>query len=266
MEKQQNQTSNDHILQLKTVVANDLEKVLSDYKTRKIGVRLFAQKININERTIGRLLKQENRPTYQTLLKIYGVIFKTQNECHIVELAPEIVAKEILKHCPNILNKKTKPMPDISYEVLNDRCFTDLYIMAGCGPISIDFVQYRYGLHGVETIERMVELRVLKVTNEGQYTPGPNEVQFTPRVVKRVGQNISEKYSKPENSEVGGENLIAFYAEGLTDEAYDEWLQVDEQAFRKKLEISQRAGSKGNKKVFTYMVTDTFKEALYEHK
>jgi hypothetical protein len=260
MEKQQHRTLESQVKLLKEIVATDLEKKLSEFKSRKIGVRLFAQKINVNERTVTRLLKQENRPTYQTLLKIYGVIFNTLNESLIVELAPEIVANEIKKHYPEVVNKRSSPMPDIGNDVLHDRCFTDLYVMASCGPLSLDFVQYRYGIHGVETIDRMVELRVLKTTKEGHYIPGANEVEFTPKVLKRVGQSISEKFSKPDNSELGGENLIAFYAEGLSDEAYDEWLQVDEQAFKKKVEISQRSGAKGNKKVFTYMVTDTFKE------
>ena len=260
MEKQQHTTSNSQVTLLKKTVSKDLENKLLEFKSRKIGVRLFAQRVNVNERTVNRLLKQENRPTYQTLLKIYGVIFNTLNEALIVELAPKVVSDEIKKHYPEVVLRRTAPMPDIGNDVLHDRCFTDLYVMAGCGPISLDFVQYRYGVHGVETIERMVELRVLKKSKEGHYLPGENEIEFTPKVLKRIGQSISEKFSKPDNSELGGENLIAFYAEGLSDDAYDEWLQVDEQAFRKKVEISHRIGAKGNNKVFTYMVTDTFKE------
>jgi len=259
MEKQQNVNSNDRIKILKERVALDLEKKLSEYRDRKVGMRLLAQKIKVNERTVARLLRQENRPTYQTLLKIYGSVFNTTNEAQIVELAPDIVSDEIKKHFPEVVNKTTLPMPEIENELLHDRCFTELYIMSGCGALSLEFVQYRYGVHGVETLDKMVELRALKITNEGHYIIGDNEVNFSPEVLKRVGQNISERFSKPENSELGGENLIAFYADGLSDEAYDEWLQVDEKAFREKIKISKRKGAKGNKKVFTYMVTDTFK-------
>lgn len=260
MEKQQSTKNNLRIQSLKERVSTDLEKKLTEYRDRKVGVRLLAQKIEVNERTISRLLKKENRPTYQTLLKIYGAIFSTCNEAQIIELCPEIVAEEIRKHYPNVGKKSAAPMPKIENELLYDRCFTDLYIMAGCGPLSLEFVQYRYGLHGVETLEKMVELRAIKISKEGQYILGDNQVNFSPKLLKRIGLNIAEKFSKPQNSEIGGENLIGFYADGLSDEAYDEWLKVDEQAFREKVKISNRDGAKGNKKVFTYMVTDTFKD------
>jgi len=258
MEKQIESTSTNRIQSLKERVALDLEKKLTEYRDRKVGVRLLAQKIDVNERTISRLLRRENRPTYQTLLKIYGVIFNTTNNAQIVSLVPEIISEEIKKHCPEVESLKSATMPAIESELLYDKCFAEIYIMAGCGPLSIEFVQYRYGINGVETLEKMVELKALKISKDGQYILGENVVNFSPELLKRVGNNISEKFCKPNNSEVGGENLIAFYADGLSDEAYNEWLKVDERAYREKINISKQDGAKGNKRVFTYMVTDTF--------
>lgn len=260
MEKEHSKNLASNMQVLKDRVALDLERKLQEYRDPRVGTRLLAKKMEINERTLKRLLQRENRPTYQTLLKIYGVIHQTTNPAQIVELVPDIVKNEILKHFPEVTELKAAPMQEIETELLYDRCFSDLYVMAGCGPLSLEFVQYRYGIHGVETLEKMVELRALKRTDEGQYIIGDNQVNLSAETLKRIGLNIVEKFSKPQNTELGGDNLIAFYAEGLSEEAYDDWLKVDERAFREKIKISQKPGAKGNKKVFTYMVTDTLKD------
>jgi hypothetical protein len=242
---------------LKQIVARDLEQKLNEYSNRKVGIRLLAQKMDLNTRTINRLLDCENRPNYQTLLKIYHAIFQTDSFSTLEESAPKEVIAEIKKHCPNIKDQVSRSLPEIDQELLYDKCFSELYILAGCGPISKEFVQFRFGMSGLETLEKMVELQALKITNNNQFIIGPNQPRFSAEVIKRIGLSISEKYSKDFNGEVAGSNFSGFYAEGLTPEAYDEWLKIDERAFREKIELTKEANKKGNLKVFTYIVTDT---------
>ncbi|MDD0851467.1 hypothetical protein HBN50_00100 [Halobacteriovorax sp. GB3] len=245
---------------LRVQVAMDLKRKLEEYRDPKVGVRLLAQKMEISERTLQRLINQENRPTYQTLFKIYRVLFNTTNDALLLEIVPEVIQEEIKKHNPNKLNKSVQYLTDIESEILYDRCFCEIYFMAACSPLSKELVQYRYGLHGVETLEKMIELQALKQTKEGLYILGANQTTLSANTLKRVGLSLTEKFSKPTNTEVGGENLIAFFAEGLSEEAYDEWLQVDERAFREKVKIAQKSKAKGDIRAFTYMVTDTMSD------
>lgn len=257
MNKELNRETISELSKLKQVVAEDLEKKLKEYSNRKVGIRLLAQKMDLNSRTLNRLLEKENRPTYQTLLKIYHTVFQTNSFPTLEQSAPELVIKEIRKHCPNIKDQVSPHFPKIENELLYDRNFCELYILAGCGPVSKEFIQYRFGMVGLETLEKMIELQALKVTKDNQYIIGPNEPRFNAELIKRVGLSISEKYSSPMNGEIAGSNFSAFFAEGLTQEAYDEWLKIDERAFKDKVKLTKQENKKGSLKVFTYMVTDT---------
>ena len=257
MNKELNNQNISELSELKQVVANDLEKKLKEYSNRKVGLRLLSQKMDINSRTLTRLLEQENRPTYQTLLKIYHTIFQTKDFSLLEERAPEQVIKEIKKHCPDIKDQVSVSLPKIDNELLYDRFFCELYVQAGCGPISKEFIQYRFGVIGLETIEKMIELQAIILTKNNQYIIGPNQPRFSAEIIKRMGLSISEKYSNPKNGEVAGSNYSAFYAEALSEEAYDKWLAIDERAFKEKVQVTKEDKNKGSLKVFTYMVTDT---------
>jgi len=245
---------------LKDQVAKDLLKKLEDYANPKIGQRLLAQKMNISERTLSRLINLENRPTYQTLLKIYRVIFDSTNDAYILEVCPQIVEKEIRKHNPTIIEDGVNYSDDIESEIIHDRVFCEIYFLAATSPLSRELVQYRYGLHGMETLEKMCEMRALKLNNEGLYIQGSLSPNLSASTLKRVGLNLTQKFSKPLNTQVGGENLIGFYADGLDEKTYDEWLKIDERAFREKVRLSNEAGAKGEIRAFTFMVTDTMSE------
>ncbi|WP_372654730.1 hypothetical protein [Halobacteriovorax sp.] len=245
---------------LKDQVVVDLQSKLREYSNEKVGMRLLAQKMEISERTFSRLLNKENRPTYQTLLKIYRVIFSSTNDAYVLEVAPDIVKSEINKHNPRILSKEIKYSADIEAEIIHDRAFCEIYFMAASYPLTRDLVQYRYGMHGIETLERMCEMRALKINSDGTYILGPNETTLSAQTLKRVGINLTEKFSKPKNTETGGENLIAFFADGINEKTYDKWLQIDERAFREKVRVANLESSRGEIRAFTFMTTDTMSE------
>jgi transcriptional regulator with XRE-family HTH domain len=257
MNKDLNDSNISELSKLKQVVSTDLERKLKEYSNRKVGIRLLAQKMDLNSRTLTRLLEKENRPTYQTLLKIYHHIYQTIEFSILEKSAPTIVIKEIIKHCPDIKNQVSYNLPKIDNELLYDRCFSEIYIHAGCGAISKEFIQFRFGVIGLETLEKMIELQAIILTRNGQYAIGPNQPRFSAEIIKRMGISITEKYSDTDKGEIAGSNFSGFYAEGLTEEAYDKWLAIDERAFKEKIQVTKENKNKGNFKVFTYMVTDT---------
>lgn len=251
---------NHHNLNLIDQVAADLNAKVSEYKSVKIGIRLLSAKMEVSERTLYRLLGKENKPTYQTLYKIYRAIFETTNDSLLLELVPSVVKEEISKVNPNQSNSNVSYTQNIESEIYYDKTFAEIYFLAACSPITNELIQYRYGMSGMLTLDRMIEMKALKRLNNGQYTVGENQANFSAKTLKRIGLSLIEKYSKPQNAEEFGNNLIAFYAEGLSDEAYDQWLKIDERAFREKVEIANKEGAKGLKRAFTFAVTDTLQE------
>ncbi|MFG1494251.1 hypothetical protein ACRXCV_13590 [Halobacteriovorax sp. GFR7] len=241
-------------------VSLDLAKKLDEYKSVKIGVRLLSEKTGVSERTLYRILAKENKPTYQTLFKIYRVIFNTSNESLLLDLVPEVIRKEIKKCNPNKISEKIQYHQDIETQMSYDRTFAEIYILAACAPITNELIQYRYGMSGMLTVEKMLEMKALRISKSGHYTLGENQANFSAKTLKRLGLSLVEKYSKEQNAESYGENIIAFFAEGLSEEAYDRWLQVDAKAFEEKVAIAKEDKSKGTKRAFTFMVTDTLNE------
>ena len=244
-------------LDLKDQVAKDLEKYLAKYRSQKSGLRLFAQSSGLNERTLNRLLAKKNKPTYQSLLKIYGEIFKTTNQKKIISLAPKIVSEEIQGKCPTPLTSDANFHKEIESELFYDKVFAEIYLLASSAPITLELIQFRFGFNGLETIERMQELKVLKETVNGHFVLADNEIALSPRTIKKLSSLLIDKFAKTNNAQTKGKNLIAFYTEGLSESAYQRWLAIDEKAFYEKLNILKEDGSKGSIRAFTSMVTDT---------
>jgi transcriptional regulator with XRE-family HTH domain len=246
-------------LTLKEQVALDLKVKLEEFRSEKIGLRLIAGKMGINEKTLRRLLRQENRPTYSTLLKIYRVLLDTNNDSLVAELAPEVVRTEILKSNPSNLSRSISHNQDIEAEIKNDRCFAEIYILAGCGLITTELIQFRLGQMGVQTLQRMLKLNVLSRVSENTFMLGENQASLSPDTLANLGRDLIQRYFKSQNCDESGQNFIGFYAEGLDDETYEQWLKIDEEAFQKKVNLTKKMHSLGTKSAMTFMVTEQLK-------
>ncbi len=241
-------------------VSYDLDKKLREFKNVKIGVRLISEKSGVSERTIYRLLAKENKPTYQTLYKLYRIIFNTSNESLLLTLVPDVIREEIKKCNPNVISQQIQYHEEVEAQMAYDRTFAEIYIMAACAPITTELIQYRYGMSGMLTVEKMLEMKTLAQTKSGTYILGENQANFSAKTLKRLGLSLTEKYCKPQNAESFGENIISFFADGLSEEAYDKWLEIDARAFQEKVAIANLEKSKGTKRAFTFNVTDSLSE------
>jgi predicted transcriptional regulator len=243
---------------LKEQVAHDLAQKIKEYPDQSSGIKNLARLTGLTEKTIRRVLKQENRPGYSTLYKIYRILFQTDDESILMNLVPDCVKVEIEKNNPQSHKKKAHFQSDIEAYIQNDPCFAEIYFLSAAGIVSREFIQFRFGQHGIETLIKMLELNVVKEVAKGQYSLGDNQANLTPQSIKNVGINLVHKYLKPENAELSGENLVAFYVEGLSEDTYHKWLKVDEEAFHKKMELAKQPGAKGKIKAFTFMAIDKF--------
>lgn len=245
---------------LKAQVANDIREHLAQFRNESIGLRKLAEKSGIHQRTLKRLIAQENRPGYQTLVRLYTCLVESSNGGLLLKNLPEKVANEIQKKSPISTEGSLKYSEEANSEMFYDKVFSEIYCLASMSPITSEYIQYRYGMSGVETADKMLDLGVLKLTKNKSYTTGDIQIEFSPKLVKRLGLNLVEKYSKTEDVDLAEKNLIAFYAEGLSPEGYREWLKIDQQAFYKKIEVTKKEGMLGNIKTFTFMATDTMKK------
>ncbi len=245
---------------LSQVVAKDLSKKLSEYRDFKKGLRILSAMMGVHERTLKRLLVGQNRPGYLTLYKIYRVLLNTNDDNYLLANVHQLVRKEIEKKNPKHLNKGIIYHTDIQQELINDRVFGEIYVLAGTGPITKEFINFRFGTYGLDTAKKMLQLKVLETTEAGALTLGQKQANFTPELIKRIGVNLCERYSKPESTDERGKNYISIFAEGITQEIYNQWLLIDEEAYYKKIELTKKPGAKGEVRAFTFMTSDTLVE------
>lgn len=247
-------------LDLKEQVAFDIQLHLRQFRNESIGLRKLSEKSGIHQRTLKRLLAQENRPGYQTLVRLYTCLVDSPNGGLLLKNIPKKVAKEIEKKSPISTKGNLEYSEEANNEMLYDKVFAEIYCLASMSPITNEYIQYRYGMSGTETLDKMLDLRVLKLINNNTYTTGDKQIEFSPKLVKRLGLNLVEKYTKTEDVDLAEKNLIAFYAEGLSPEGYREWLKIDQEAFYKKIEVTKKDGMLGDIKTFTFMATDTMRK------
>lgn len=254
------ETSTHNLEELKDQVASDLERYLSKYKSRRNGLKQLSAQTGLHSKTIQRLIEKNNRPTYQTLFKIYRTILGAKDDSDLFKKLPFSVKNEIEKSSPLPQQVGRIYSNQVENEILYDRCFAEIYFMSSCAPVSGELIQLRFGLHGLETVEKMLELGALKVCGKNLFTVGEHQAHLDGITLKKVGLHFVDKYSKIENTQEKGQNLIGFFVEGLTQEAYQKWLKIDEDAFYQKINISNEQSNKGSIRAFTFMATDTMNQ------
>ncbi|EQC51697.1 hypothetical protein [Bacteriovorax sp. DB6_IX] len=255
-------TSQQRQLDLKAQVQADINKYLVKYNDVKIGQRKLAQNADIHLKTIQRLCRQENTPGHITILKLYKVLTGESNTSRLLPLLPKAVKESVLKSGIDL------PETDIDYsaviknEILKNDVFCEIYFLIDTAPVTRDLIMFKFGEHGIHILEKMFDLNAVKYLNDGTIGLGTSRLQLDTEVIKTAGLRLSQKYSKPQNCEVTGENFIGLYVDSLPEEAYQKWLEIDKEAFIKKAEIAKQFRSdKNGKRVFTYMTTDTFKKS-----
>lgn len=234
----------------------DLETNLTKFKDPKKGMKLISRKTGVHEKTLGRILAKENKPGYITLYKIYRYLLETENDTEVVEKAPKVISDYLKKQNPKPTGGEIEYSAPIAKEIQSDRAWTELFFMAGAGKVTRDEVRDLFGSYGIQTVEKMKSAGVLNEIANGVYTIGSVQANLTSDVLKTAGIRLTETFFNPGVTDEAGENHIALYAEGLNETAYNEWLKIDEEAFRKKVELSNQESSKGSIRAFTFMVID----------
>ena len=251
-------------MELRQQVANDLKSKLDEFEDHKKGLKVLAALMGIHEKTLKRLLECENRPGYQTLFKIYRVIYRTTNDTKLIETVPPIIREVLLKGNPKGMDLNVNYTLDVERELRQDPIFSEIYFLCGTGGCTREYISFQYGRYGEETLNKMIEQEVVAPINKNTFVLGNNQANFSPETIKQTGMRLIDRFHKPENSDQPGENYQSLYASGLTEEAYNEWLKIDEKAFRDKVKIASNPKSKGDIKAFTMTTIDTLRPTKKE--
>lgn len=237
-------------------VAASLEQALASFKDPKKGLRILSRKMGVHEKTLKRLLHREHRPGYITLYKIFRVLTQAPDDIALLELVPASVREELIRENPKPHTPGVVYRGDFEKDLLKDQVFAEIYFAAAAGGIRRPEIQAHYGRHGLKVLDRMTLLRLTKEQRPEFYVLGENQLNLTSRGIKHVALSLSESFAEPELTDEPGQNYMCVYAEGLTPEAYSEWLRIEEEAYRQKTALARDPRNLGPIRAFTVQITD----------
>lgn len=246
-------------LSLEDQVAQDLSNYLECFPNKTFAIRILAKESGLNPKTIRRLLAKENRPTYQTLYRLYSIFLDIDNYGELLKACPCVVAKKIADYNPVDTSETETQNLELLNLFKNIPLFAELFVLAGTSPLNKNAVAFRYGEYGVEVLEKLKEEDLIIEVEKDVFTLSKNTPPMDGECLKYLGEYFIKRFSKPSNTQIHNENTINFYAESLNEEGKYAWLKVDTDAFYKKIEIANNPKYKGNIPVFTFNATDTIK-------
>ena len=247
----------DSNMELRLQVSEDLQAKLDEYQDHKKGIKAMALLMGIHEKTLKRLISCENRPGYQTLFKIYRTIYHTNNDTQVISMAPPIVKEFLLKTHPKGMSEAIQYTLDVERELRKDPVFCEIYLLCGTGGTTREYVAFNYGRYGERVFEKMIDQEVITPIDKFRYELGRNQAPLSVETLAAMGIQLTERYFKADNTDNMGDNYVSFFAEGINAETYQQWLEIDKEAFQKKIALANKPENKGDIKTFTFGVTET---------
>ncbi len=238
-------------------VALDLAEYLDNFPNKTFAIRILAKETGLNPKTIRRLLVRANKPTHQTLYKLYSIFFDEDNYSKLLEKCPKVIKERISEYNPCDHSEKENDNREFLNQLKREPLMAELYVLAGTGPLNKNAVAFRYGQYGIEVLEKLICADILVEIEKETYGPSKNSPTLDGHALKYLGEYFVRRFSKADNAQIQNENMVSFYAEGLNEEGKQAWLKVDTDAFYKKVKIAQDPKYRGSTPVFTFTATDT---------
>ncbi len=238
-------------------VAADLKAHLKLSTDQRKKIRLISEKTGIHQKTLNRIVNLENKPTPATIFKIYRYLTQGQTEAEVLNLCPAPIKNYLSEHLRLRIEKNLTYLPSYALELQSNPVFGELYVLCSSGSISRDEVSKRFGDYGLSLAEEMTTKKVLQQPRAGHYALGQVQIHLTPECILSLGLLTAKTYAKPMMGYEHNKHFMSFIAEGLTEAAYQQWVEIDSLAFAKKMELVRNPENLGTKKAFTFTATDT---------
>lgn len=245
-------------LPLTAQIARDIIEFCSHYTNEKYALRLLAKKMEVSEKTVLRLRDQKTTPSHATLFRLYLALTAAERREDFFARLPTVIGDEIKKKEISENDFQTD-FPDFDFlqAIKKQPVVGELFVLASLQGLHKNEVLLRYGQFGLDLLEKLVEVGLIKKITGNMYAASGRGPVFDGHVILNVGSHFLERFSKPEKSKERGQNSLAFYANSLNEEGYKKWLSIDEEAFYKKVEVAKQKQYQGGVLSFTFGATDT---------
>lgn len=237
-------------------VYKDLREYLAASDEPRRRLKFLAAKTGIHEKTLQRLARGLNKPTYMTVFKVYRHLLNETDDVKLLAAVPVEISAYLKKANPQSLEGDKTYSSDVERELIANPIAAELVILCATGPIQTAFVRTQFGDYGLKVMANLVERNVLAMVSRDQVCSGQVQVNISPETVAAFGIQMSRSYLRPDLSYMTGRNFLGFYAEGLTEAARQAWLKIDADAFNEKVKLAKLPENRGDVRAFTFYATD----------
>jgi len=249
---------------LMSQVASDLAFYIDQFSNKTLALRNLSKETKLNEKTLRRLLKKENKPSSHTLHKIYFAMTKSSNEEEMLASCPAIIRKCL---CELNIDKLKREIPK-QYDFLNliesYPILGEVYALLGTKNLDISEVVYRFGQYGADILSKLSTLGIAQEIDKGLYKLSDKQPHLDGSSLKLLGLRLTRRYAKSDVTDLVGQSFISLYCEGLNEQGKIKWLEIDQMALKEKAKIAQSEEYKGSEPMFTFQVTDSLNESVNE--
>lgn len=255
-----------HSSQMRSVldqVRMDLSSYIDCYSNKTFAVRQLAKESGLSSKTIKRLLAGENKPTYQTLFRLYSVFLDEQDYSLVLKKCPSLIREEIKDYNPQDKEERKFSQPNFLDVIKKEPLLIELLIQAACKPLHKSRIAFRYGEYGLELLEKLTSFNYLKEIEENVFGITKDVPQFDGEMLKFIGPYFIHRFLKSENTQIKNQNVINFFAEGLNEAGKDEWIRIETESYYKKIEIANNSKYQGDIPMFSFGAIDNL--ATTEH-
>lgn len=249
-----------------TQLTGDLNAYLAQAADVRRRLKFVAKKTEIHEKTIQRLARGESRPAYITIFKLYRFLLNERDDAKLLTLVPPAVRQYLERANPQSIDRKTAYIGDIEREIRTNPVMAEIAILCASGPLKLSYIRGRFGKYGIEVLQQMIDREIVQNAAPGEVCSGKNQINMSPETIVAFGSMMARAHLRTEKSYELGENFMGFYTHDLSPEAYKQWLAIEAEAFKKKVEIAKHVGNRGTVRAFAFSAIDAVDTDVFERK
>jgi len=249
--------SENNNIEIKTLVKErikeDLLKLLSQYRSHDIGVRLLADKMQIAEKTLKRILTSNTEPQYNTIKRFYN---------HFLSLYPENTELDLIKGFikSEQLHDSENGNCELEGQLKDNQVFRSIFLYTRTGTVTREWILSEFGKYGLEVLQNMISQNVVLEVDKNVYGQGAVGVHKGPETLKKIIEELIRHHLCAERLSIRGLNTAFYAIEKVDLETKLNILKLSEEYKKRVIELIERGAGKGDERLFTTLCIDTLKE------
>lgn len=193
----------------------------------------FTKNSRVNGRSITRIINGETTlPSVDTVFHIYSTLLETSEYTEILKRAPRVVSNFINSYSHK--NTIPKESSELANRYLHENQLAMKLYFQCCGHgIRLTEIQKDHGEAGILEIFRMEKMHIVKIDSESKVKLGSTGLNLSVTNHAEISSFMMKQFYRPSATLKKGSNFISSRWESVSPQAYNEMINVLEEAMSK---------------------------------